>query len=268
MCVDSDGCAIDSMESKHRECFGPALIDTLGLINMQEEVMDLWLHINLYSKWRGINRYQGFWQMIMTLKKRYPKQELSMYDAFGHWVETTHMFSMDALKQEMEKNHDLGMKKVHGWSRDVNNRIETMQKKSKLFEHVQPCLRAMSKHADIFVVSSANHDAIDKEWKALGIAPFVQLIGGQEYGKKEDFIKGLIEQGYDANQALMIGDAPGDMRAAAQNHIRFYPIQPQDEGWSWRMLKDKIFEELLYNHDDSKDYLEAVKRYKITLGLE
>ena len=31
VCIDSDGCAMDTMEVKHRECFGPQWIKTYGL---------------------------------------------------------------------------------------------------------------------------------------------------------------------------------------------------------------------------------------------
>ena len=31
ICVDSDGCAMDTMDSKHITCFGPCLIPVWGL---------------------------------------------------------------------------------------------------------------------------------------------------------------------------------------------------------------------------------------------
>ena len=31
ICIDSDGCAMDTMNSKHEQCFGPAMIEIWGL---------------------------------------------------------------------------------------------------------------------------------------------------------------------------------------------------------------------------------------------
>ncbi len=45
VCVDSDGCAMDTMDIKHINCFGPCMIDEWGL-----------------GQWRG-----RFWIAGMTL---------------------------------------------------------------------------------------------------------------------------------------------------------------------------------------------------------
>ena len=39
VCVDSDGCAMDTMEIKHRECFGPEMIKTWNLFEKEEEII-------------------------------------------------------------------------------------------------------------------------------------------------------------------------------------------------------------------------------------
>ena len=39
--------------------------------------------------------------------------------------------------------------------------------------------------------------------------------------------------GYDKSRVLMIGDAPGDLRAAEKNGVFFYPILVKGEGESW-----------------------------------
>ena len=59
VCVDSDGCAMDTMEVKHRKCFGPKMIEVWGLQDIEEKFLEMWNMINLYSKTRGINRFKG-----------------------------------------------------------------------------------------------------------------------------------------------------------------------------------------------------------------
>ena len=70
ICIDSDGCAMDTMEVKHRKCFGPQWIYTFGLDAHYEECMSLWLKINLYSITRGINRFKGLALALEEMEKR------------------------------------------------------------------------------------------------------------------------------------------------------------------------------------------------------
>lgn len=49
ICLDSDGCAIDGMTVKHIECFVPCAIEEWELEKYQEELLDFWNKINLYT---------------------------------------------------------------------------------------------------------------------------------------------------------------------------------------------------------------------------
>ena len=44
---------------------------------------------------------------------------------------------------------------------------------------------------------------------------------------------------YAAGRMLMIGDAPGDMKAARATGMMFYPVNPGHEEDSWQMLHDE-----------------------------
>ncbi len=46
-------------------------------------------------------------------------------------------------------------------------------------------------------------------------------------------------QKYPRHHTLMIGDAPGDYKAAAANSCLFFPINPGSEETSWRRLFDE-----------------------------
>ena len=43
-------------------------------------------------------------------------------------------------------------------------------------------------------------------------------------------------------RATLLGDAPGDLKAAKANHACFYPINPGDEDQSWKRLHDEAAE--------------------------
>ena len=46
VCVDSDGCAMDTMEVKHRKCFAPEMIKTWNLEENEEYILNLWYDMN------------------------------------------------------------------------------------------------------------------------------------------------------------------------------------------------------------------------------
>ena len=59
ICIDSDGCVMDTMNSKHIYCFGPCLLTVWDLDSCRDQVLKRWNEINLYTMTRGINRFKG-----------------------------------------------------------------------------------------------------------------------------------------------------------------------------------------------------------------
>ena len=61
--IDSDGCAFDTMEVKHKECFIPNIIKFFDLAAISKYAREVAEFVNLYSYWRGVNRFPG---LILT----------------------------------------------------------------------------------------------------------------------------------------------------------------------------------------------------------
>ena len=91
--------------------------------------------------------------------------------------------------------------------------------------------------ADMIVCSQTPNAALEAEWEEHDIAGFVTAICGQEIGSKKESLSNA--KLYPANHTLMIGDAPGDYKAAAANDCLFFPINPGVEEASWRRLHDE-----------------------------
>src|SRR6516164_6964713 len=68
--IDSDGCAFDSMEVKHKECFIPNIIRFFRLAAVSKYAREAAEFINLYSQWRGINRFPGLTLSLDLLAER------------------------------------------------------------------------------------------------------------------------------------------------------------------------------------------------------
>ena len=100
ICIDSDGCAIDSMDIKHFRCFGPCMIDEWHLEDNGEEILNRWNQINLYSMTRGINRFKGLAKALVEIDQEYlPVEDVR---TLAEWTQTSDELSNAALKRAIE----------------------------------------------------------------------------------------------------------------------------------------------------------------------
>src|SRR5271166_6193238 len=68
--IDSDGCAFDTMELKHKECFIPNTINYWELQGVSKYAREAAEFVNLYSKSRGINRFPALVEVLQWLQQR------------------------------------------------------------------------------------------------------------------------------------------------------------------------------------------------------
>lgn len=232
ICVDSDGCAMDTMNSKHISYFGPLLVDCYGLRENRAEVLKRWNTINLYSMTRGINRFLALKLLLEELSAA------GLYHAdisrLTAWVETADSLSNAALKNACQADGgDGALQLALVWSEQVNQAIRDSGSGHQVFAGVEEALVRMGADADIVVVSSANQEALEAEWRDFADQGHIKRIMSQSDGSKAECIKILLAKGYRTDHVLMIGDAPGDQSAAAENGVYFYPILAGREEQSW-----------------------------------
>src|SRR5712692_5253234 len=67
--LDSDGCVFDSMEIKHKECFVPVFIKYWNLQPISKYARTAWEFVNLYSVWRGTNRFPALAKVLDLLRE-------------------------------------------------------------------------------------------------------------------------------------------------------------------------------------------------------
>ena len=245
VCIDSDGCAIDSMNIKHINCFGPEMVGEWSLHEWKVEILKRWNDINLFSLTRGINRFKGLLMALSEIDKRYVTVE--DLASFANWVETTKELSNNSLARAIESNPEsVCLKKALSWSNRVNESIKKLPEEEVVpFEMVKEALVFAHEKADIAIVSSANLGAIMDEWERHELLPHVDLVLAQDAGTKAYCIAELLKKGYDRDKVIMCGDAPGDMEAAERNGIFYYPIKVNLEKESWMEFIDIGFNKLL-----------------------
>jgi phosphoglycolate phosphatase-like HAD superfamily hydrolase len=111
------------------------------------------------------------------------------------------------------------------------------------FPFVRECFERLIDGADLLCVSATPTEALCAEWEEHSLSRFVRMICGQELGTKKEML--ALAKTYPANQSLMIGDAPGDYKAAEANGCLFFPINPGEEEQSWQRLYEEGIERFL-----------------------
>ena len=239
ICVDSDGCAMDTMDIKHFRCFGPCMVDEWGLGEWREPILDRWNEINLYTMTRGVNRFKGLAMALEEIDKQYaPIDGIAELSA---WVKSAKELSNGAVEREIEAGAHPIFAKALSWSKAVNDSIKKLpEEEVKPFPGAKEGLAAAHEAADVAVVSSANRNAVEEEWTRFGLTEHVDLLLAQDAGTKAHCIAELLKKGYDPHKVMMVGDAPGDKDAADSNGVWYYPILVRREAESWAKITEAI----------------------------
>jgi phosphoglycolate phosphatase-like HAD superfamily hydrolase len=249
--IDSDGSVFDTMGIKQRECFCPWLIAYFGLQPVAQAARECKDFADLFSKTRGANRHKTTRRIIAELLPEHPMTkakgfQVPQYPHYFAWVDDPEsLLSNDGLKQAIEKAADPQVKKelqlALAWSERVNRAIEEIVKGMPPFPYVRQSLEKIHPLADVIVVSGTPDEALNREWQEHDMAKYVEVIAGQEMGTKTQHLEYAAKGRYDKDHILMIGDAPGDMKAARANDAMFYPINPGNEIESWKRFNDEAF---------------------------
>jgi len=239
VCVDSDGCVMDTMNCKHFHCFGPCMVTEWGLEQWKDTILERWNVINLFSMTRGINRFKGLAMALGEIHETY--MPIEGIETLRDWADHAPALSNDALSKAVTETVDPAAKKIFekalSWSKAVNNAIVALPEELKVpYDGAKEGLAAAHGFADVAMVSSANRDAVEEEWGKFGLLEHTDIVLAQDIGSKAACIAEMMKFGYDPAKVVMVGDAPGDCDAAERNGVRYYPILVNHEKESWDEL--------------------------------
>ena len=237
--IDSDGCVFDSMEIKHKECFAPMFVKHHNLQAVSKYAREVWDFVNLYSKTRGANRFPALTRALNLLRDRPEVQARNVnvpsYPALDEWMERETKLGNATLAAEVEGGNE-GLAHIKVWSDGVNEQVADIVHGVPPFPLLRQTLEKALGQADMMVISQTPCDALEREWAEHDISKFVEIIAGQEMGTKTEHLKFAAVDNYAVEKILMIGDAPGDHKAAKANGVLFFPILPGREEDSWERL--------------------------------
>jgi phosphoglycolate phosphatase-like HAD superfamily hydrolase len=245
--IDSDGCAFDTMELKHKECFIPAIINHYGLQGVSKYAREAAEFVNLYSKSRGINRFPALIEALEWLQKR-PEVtargvKITMPQGLIDWIKAETKLGNPALQKAVDAGGHEDLTHALKWSKDVNEAVEKIVRWVPPFPYLRESLEKLKPKADLLVVSATPNEALEREWDEHDLTKYVAAICGQEVGTKKETL--AVAKKYKPDHVLMIGDAPGDYKAAEANNTLFYPINPGAEEASWKRFHDEAIDRFL-----------------------
>ena len=258
--IDSDGCVFDSMEIKHKECFIPMFIKHFNLQAVSKYARETWEFVNLYSKTRGTNRFPALCRSVALLSERPQVRARNVSNpdvsAVEEWMARETKLGNATLAAEVE-NGNQGLVPIKKWSDAVNDAIKDIVYGVPPFPLFRESLEKLSRSADAMVISQTPTDALEREWKENEIQSYVRFIAGQEAGTKTEHLAYAAKDKYAPGKILMIGDAPGDFKAAKANGALFYPIKPGDEENSWKRFFDEALDRF-FSADYAGDFEEML----------
>jgi phosphoglycolate phosphatase-like HAD superfamily hydrolase len=166
------------------------------------------------------------------------------------WVDDPKsVLSNEGLKKAIKEAKDPQAKKelelALQWSEKVNWAIGEIVKKMPPFPYVRESLEKIRPLADVVVVSATPGEALVREWEEHDIAGYTDVIAGQEMGTKAQHLEYATKGKYEKDRVLMIGDAPGDMKAARANNALFFPVVPGKETESWKRFYEEAFDRFI-----------------------
>ena len=246
VCVDSDGCVMDTMNCKHFHCFGPCMVAEWGLEAWKDAILQRWNVINLFSMTRGINRFKGLAMALCEINATYTP--IAGIEALQHWADTAPALSNDGVAKAIEAAEGDAkqiFQKARAWSKAVNAAIVELDESLKVpYAGAKEGLAAAHSFADVAMVSSANRDAVEEEWGKFGLLEHTDIVLAQDVGSKTACIREMLKFGYDPGKVVMIGDAPGDCDAAEKNGVHYFPILVNHEKASWEEAVEVAFAKL------------------------
>ncbi|MCK5851051.1 MAG: HAD family hydrolase [Kiritimatiellae bacterium] len=249
VCIDSDGCIFDTMEIKQKQCFHGLIISHWGLESIEKYLREAAEFVNLYSTWRGQNRFIALLKTFDLLRER--KEVIDSGVAIPELPELKRFIDSGAalgnpsLQKEVDETGNKELASLLKWSLDVNDKIEATVKNIPPFKWVSESLEKIKQNSDLICVSQTPVEALVREWRENDIEKYVAVIAGQELGTKTEHIAMASKDRFTGDKILMLGDAPGDKKAAKANNALFYPINPAQEEKSWERFCKEAYDKFL-----------------------
>ena len=251
--IDSDGCAFDTMELKHKECFIPNIINYYELQGVSKYAREAAEFVNLYSKSRGINRFPALIETLRVAAEAArgegPRRRDQHPAGAGRVDQARDEAGQSGAggggrRRRSDPDLQQGAGLVEGGQRDDRR---TWSAACRRFRSSARCLEKLQQQADMLVVSATPQEALQREWEEHDLTQ-VRRRDLRPGSRHEERMLWPRPSSISRADVLMIGDAPGDYKAAKANQTLFFPINPGAEDSSWKRFYEEGIDRFLRRH--------------------
>ena len=142
--VDSDGCVFNTMEIKQKQCFHPIIISHWHLEPIAKYVRQTAEFVNLYSCWRGGNRFMSLKRLFDLLAERPEVRasgvKLPDMEPLERFIASGAPLGNPSLEQTAAATRDPGLASVLEWSRKVNAAVAEIHDQIRPFNGAREAL--------------------------------------------------------------------------------------------------------------------------------
>jgi hypothetical protein len=272
--IDSDGTVFNSMELKHKDCFIGSLIRIFDLAPIAHEIHVVWNYVNIFSNNRGTNRFKALLLTFNYLREmnvvKASNIKIPNLKILKKWIDNTEQLSNDSLlkfSMELTSYERFELESVIEWSEDVNRMVEITAINLPPMEGALEAMDLLKDNVDLVVISNTPLETLKREWSENNINNNILYIGGQETGTKTQMLKAVAENKYEPNKVLIIGDAPGDLKAAGNINALFFPIIPSQEEMSWVEFNKVGYGHFINNSYEGEYQNNQIQKFQSILNL-
>jgi phosphoglycolate phosphatase-like HAD superfamily hydrolase len=238
------------MVVKQIECFTPSTIRVWGVQPISKYARETAEWVNLYSRWRGANRWPALVKVFELLAERPEVKargvKLPETKALNEFIASGFSPSEAGLKAYIAAGHgDEELWRGLEWTRAIDSMVAAMVRDVPAFPFVRESLQKLVGKADLMVISTTASDALQREWNEHGLAQYMAVMAGQNMGTKKQHLEFAAKGKYPDEHILMIGDALGDYEAAHAVGALYYPICPGAEEQSWQRFCEEASDKFL-----------------------
>ena len=149
--------------------------------------------MNLYSKWRGINRFPALTMTLDLLAERpeIGREVVSVAPAAGHAALDRPGDKAGATRPQGRGREDRRYRAGPGLPVERGGQPHDRRGGARTCRRSPSCgsrSKAWTGQADVLVVSATPGEALQREWEEHGLSRHVALIAGQELGSKKEHL--------------------------------------------------------------------------------
>ena len=160
----------------------------------QGSLRETWEFVNLYSIYRGGNRFISIIKVFELVEARrdHVKQsgvKLARFELrLRNGLRLKTSLVMTISENIMKRIMILIWEKVLRWTEAVNQEIDRLAPTLPPFPHAKTAMKMISSFADLVIVSQTPLEALEREWKENDLKNHIRFIAGQEHGTKTEHI--------------------------------------------------------------------------------